>query len=62
MTAQFERLEQDVVELETYIQKLKRRKRVDEGLITKLNKKKEFLINHITEKQLTMQQEICRLG
>lgn len=55
MTAQFERLEQDVVELETYIQKLRKRKRVDEGLITKLNKKKEFLINHITEKQLTMQ-------
>lgn len=55
MTAQFERLEQDVNELENYILKLKQRKRVDEGLITKLNRKKEFLINHITEKKVLMQ-------
>jgi len=55
MTAQFERLNQDVNELETYIQKLKKRKRVNESLISKLKKKKEFLINHITEKQLQMQ-------
>ncbi|MDC0308750.1 hypothetical protein OAL25_00650 [bacterium] len=55
MTAQFERLNQDVVELETYIQKLKERKRVDKGLIGKLVEKKRFLINHITEKQLLMQ-------
>jgi len=55
MTAQFERLEQDVNKLENYIQKLKKRKRVDDSLITKLNRKKEFLINHITEKKILMQ-------
>jgi hypothetical protein len=55
MPAQFERLEQDVSELETYIQKLKNRKRVDDNLISKLMKKKEFLINHITEKKMLIQ-------
>jgi uncharacterized protein YdcH (DUF465 family) len=55
MTAQFERLEQDVNELENYIQKLRKRKRVDGSLITKLKQKKEFLINHITEKKVLVQ-------
>jgi len=51
MTTQFERLRQDVLELETYIEKLKKRKNVDVTLITKLMNKKKFLENHITEKQ-----------
>lgn len=55
MTAQFDRLEQDVNDLENYIQKLKKRKRVDDGLISKLYRKKEFLINHITEKKVLVQ-------
>ena len=55
MTAQFERLNQDVIELDNYIDKLKKRKNVDEALITKLKKKKEFLVTHITEKQFELQ-------
>lgn len=55
MTAQFERLNQDVLELNNYIAKLKKRKNVDEALITKLEKKKDFLVTHITEKQLELQ-------
>jgi hypothetical protein len=52
MPAQFERLERDVLELETYIEKLKNRKRVDEGLINKLTRKIEFLRCHIADKKL----------
>ena len=55
MTAQFERLNQDVIELDNYIDKLHKRKNVDEALIEKLKRKKEFLVTHITEKQLEMQ-------
>lgn len=54
MTTQFARLENDILELETYITKLKKRK-VDSGLINKLLKKKEFLANHITEKRMLVQ-------
>lgn len=54
MTTQFSRLEKDVLELETYIKKLQKRK-VDSGLISKLNRKKEFLINHIAEKKMLVQ-------
>jgi hypothetical protein len=54
MTTQFARLENDILELETYIKKLQKRK-VDSGLISKLIKKKEFLTNHITEKKMLVQ-------
>lgn len=55
MTAQFERLNQDVVELDNYIAKLEKRKNVDEARITKLKQKRKFLVAHITEKQLELQ-------
>mgnify|MGYP001353124471 CR=1 FL=1 len=55
MTAQFERLRQDVSELEIYIEKLRSKEKQDNSLIGKLMKKKQFLIKHITEKQVLMQ-------
>lgn len=56
MTAQLERLNRDVIELETYINKLKKRGRLD--IIPKMMKKKVFLMNHIAEKHQQMQQEV----
>jgi hypothetical protein len=53
MTAQLERLNRDVIELDTYINKLKKRGRID--IIPKMMKKKLFLMNHIAEKQQQMQ-------
>lgn len=50
MTAQRERLQQDVVELEQYLSKLKRRGKNE--LIPKIHKKIELLKHHIAEKQL----------
>ena len=41
MTAQLERLNRDVIELDTYINKLKKRGRID--IIPKMMKKKLFL-------------------
>ena len=41
MTAQLERLKQDALELDTYINKIKKRGKTD--LLSKLNVKKQFL-------------------
>ena len=53
MTAQFDRLKQDVIELENYITKLKQKGKTD--LVSKLSRKREYLKNHITEKQQALQ-------
>lgn len=57
MTAQLERLVQDANELDTYMNKIKKKGNTD--LLSKLNVKKQFLTRTIAEfKQLEMQQEI----
>ena len=59
MTAQLERLVQDANELDTYMNKIKKKGKTD--LLGKLNIKKQFLTRTIAEfKQLEMQQEIKR--
>jgi len=52
MTAQFDRLRQDVVELNEYIKKLEKRGKKE--LVSKIKKKRQYLEKHITEKQLAM--------
>jgi hypothetical protein len=49
MTAQLERLKQDVTELELYINKLQRKGKLD--LVSKLSEKRKFLKNHLAEFQ-----------
>lgn len=53
LTAQFDRLKQDVIELEDYIAKVKQRGKTD--LVGKLTRKREYLKNYITEKQHALQ-------
>lgn len=53
MTAQFDRLNQDVIELENYITKLKRKGKTD--LASKISRKREYLKNYIAEKQQALQ-------
>lgn len=53
MTAQFDRLKQDVIELDNYIDKLKKRGRND--LVGKLRQKREYLVKYIAEKQQALQ-------
>lgn len=53
MTAQFDRLKQDVVELDNYIAKLKKKGQKD--LVSKLSHKREYLANYIAEKQQALQ-------
>ncbi len=53
MTAQFDRLKQDVVELENYITKLKQKGKTD--LATKISRKREYLKDYIAEKQQALQ-------
>ena len=53
MTAQFERLKQDVVELENYITKLETRGNKD--LVSKIVNKRDYLVNYITEKHKSLQ-------
>tara|TARA_B100000035_G_C20759796_1_gene447797 strand:- start:221 stop:382 length:162 start_codon:yes stop_codon:yes gene_type:complete len=53
LTAQFDRLKQDVIELENYITKLKQKGKID--LATKISRKREYLEDFITEKQQALQ-------
>jgi len=53
MPAQLERLKQDIVELEAYIQKLEKRGKTT--LIPKIKRKRDYLENHIAEKLQLMQ-------
>jgi cell division protein FtsB len=53
LTAQFDRLKQDVIELETYITKLKKKGKTD--LATKISRKREYLKDYIAEKQQALQ-------
>lgn len=52
MTAQRQRLQQDVVELEQYVSKLRRRGKTE--IIPKIHKKIALLKHHIAEKQLVV--------
>jgi hypothetical protein len=53
LTTQFDRLKQDVIELDNYIAKLKKKGQKD--LVSKISRKREYLANHIAEKQQLMQ-------
>ena len=52
MTAQLDRLRQDVIELEEYIKKLEKRGKKE--LMSKIKKKRYFLLQTLTEKQLAI--------
>ena len=52
MTAQLDRLKQDVIELDQYIRKLEKRGRKD--LVSKIKKKRHYLKQTLTEKQLAI--------
>lgn len=53
MTTQFDRLKQDVIELENYITKLQQKGKID--LATKISRKRKYLKDFITEKQEALQ-------
>ena len=53
MTAQLNRLKQDIVELDQYIKKLEKRGKKD--LVPKILRKREYLKKHLTEKLQVIQ-------
>lgn len=53
MTTQRERLQRDIKDLEQYIQTLKRKG--NQSMVQKMNKKMSYLQNYVAEKQLEMQ-------